>query len=110
MQENEFEKRLRQEMEEFKVRPSEDVWEKVEEQLRKKKKRRVVFFIFMLAGLSLLGYSGYFLTKTNSRQTIVQQEDNFMPGKNKTESADKTQAAPTIETIKDNDASLRESE
>ena len=110
MQENEFEKRLRQEMEEFKLRPSDNVWEKVEEQLRKKKKRRVVFFIFMLAGLSLLGYSGYFLTKTNSRQSIVQQEDNSLPGNKKNESATKTQSAPTIKTVKTRDASSGENE
>ena len=46
MQENEFEKRIQEEMGEFRLRPSETVWEKVEEQLKKKKRRRVVFFIF----------------------------------------------------------------
>ena len=61
MQENEFEKRLQEEMEEFRLRPSEDVWNKIEDELKKKKRRRVVFFIFLLAGLSLIGYSGYFL-------------------------------------------------
>src|SRR5262245_5483465 len=61
MRENEFEKRVQQQLEEFRLRPSGAVWEKVEEGIRKKKKRRVVFFIFLLAGLSLLGYSGYFL-------------------------------------------------
>ena len=67
MEENKFEKRVQNEMREFRLRPSDAVWEKVEEQLKKKKRRRVVFFIFMLAGLSLLGYSGYFFTKTNSK-------------------------------------------
>lgn len=61
MQENEFEKRMQQQMEEFKLRPSDAVWQKVEEELKKKKKRRIVFFLFLLAGLSLLSYTGYFL-------------------------------------------------
>ena len=39
MQENEFEKRVQKKMEEFRLRPSDVVWERVEEELRKKKKR-----------------------------------------------------------------------
>ena len=31
MQENEFEKRLQEEMEEFRLRPSEAVWDKIED-------------------------------------------------------------------------------
>ena len=73
MRENEFEKRVQQQMEEFKLRPSDAVWEKVEEELRKKKKRRVVFFIFLLAGFSLLGYTGYFVFNNYSKQTIADQ-------------------------------------
>ena len=61
MQENEFEKRLQEEMDEFRLRPSEVVWNKIEDELKKKKRRRVVFFMFLLAGLSLIGYSGYVL-------------------------------------------------
>lgn len=76
MQENEFEKRVQKKMEEFRLRPSDVVWERVEEELRKKKKRRVVFFIFLLAGLCLLGYSGYFLFN-NSKQNTVAQNDTL---------------------------------
>ena len=61
MQENEFEKRVREEIGGLRLRPSEEVWGKVEAELKRKKRRRVVFFIFLLAGLSLLGGSGYFL-------------------------------------------------
>src|SRR3990170_2264837 len=81
MQENKFEKGVQQQMEEFRIRPSDAVWEKIEEELRKKKKRRVVFFFFLLAGLSLLGYSGYFLFN-NSKQNLVQQNTN-RPDKDK---------------------------
>ena len=79
MQENEFETRVQQQMEEFRVRPSEAVWEKVDEELRKKKKRRVVFYLFLLAGLGLFGYSGYFLFN-NSKPNLVQQ--NAVPPDN----------------------------
>lgn len=72
MQENNFEKRVQQQMEELRFRPSEAVWEKVEEEIRKKRKRRVVFFIFLLAGLSLIGYSGYFLFN-KSKPNLVEQ-------------------------------------
>ncbi len=86
MQENKFEKGVQQQMEEFRIRPSEAVWQKVEEALRKKKKRRVVFFIFLLAGLSLLGYSGYFLFNNNTKPNLVQQttspQENDKPIKN----------------------------
>jgi hypothetical protein len=63
MQENNFEKRVQEQMEELRFRPSPAVWQKVEEEIRKRKKRRVVFFLSLLAGLCLLGYTGYFLFK-----------------------------------------------
>lgn len=107
MQENEFEKRVQQEMGEFRLRPSEAVWGKVEKQLRKKKRRRVIFFIFMLAGLSLLGYSGYFFTKTNSKQNLVQQDNNSLPGIEKTGTgSNKQPASPTIEGTTANDQAV----
>ncbi len=71
MQENKFENRVQQEMDEFRIRPSGSVWEKVEEELRKKKKRRVVFYLFLLAGLGLIGYSGL-LIHNYSNSNIVQ--------------------------------------
>ena len=110
MQENKFEKGVRQQMEEFRIRPSEAVWKKVEEELRKKKKRRVVFFIFLLAGLSLLGYSGYFLLNS-SKQNLVQQnttlpdndksikENELLPGK-------ETSNDKVFQFKKENDLSL----
>ena len=72
MQENKFENQVQQQMEELRIRPSEAVWENVEGELQKKKKRRIVFYLFLLAGLSLLGYSGYFVYN-NSKSNLVQQ-------------------------------------
>ena len=59
MQENRFEKGFRDQMEDFQLRPSATVWEQVEKEIVRKKRRRVVYFIVLLAGLSLLGYTGY---------------------------------------------------
>ena len=73
MQENEFEKRLKDEMSEFRVRPSEVVWNKIEDELRKKKRRRVIFIFFLLAGLSVVGYSGYVLF-TSQKQILLKQD------------------------------------
>ena len=87
MQENEFEKRLQDDMEEFRLRPSGEVWGKIEDQLKKKKRRRVVFFIFLLAGLSLMSYSGYFLLTPMKKQTLTERDiaitdENILDKKN----------------------------
>ena len=96
MQENNFEKHVQQQMEELRLRPSEAVWEKVEEEIRKKKKRRVGFFIFLLAGLSLLGYSGYFLFN-KSKTNLVEQ--NATQTVNKKESINNNQPGPATENV-----------
>lgn len=59
MQENKFEKQVREEMEEFRIRPSATVWENVEEELRRKKRRRVVVYWFLLAAIGLGAYGIY---------------------------------------------------
>jgi hypothetical protein len=56
MPENEFEKKISSEMQELKFKPSENVWLRVEERIKKKKERRIFVVIFLLAGLALLGY------------------------------------------------------
>jgi hypothetical protein len=56
MPENEFEKKVSSEMQELKFKPSEAVWLRVEERIRRKNKRRVFVIIFLLAGLALPGY------------------------------------------------------
>lgn len=60
MEENNFEKRVRQEMSDLKIDPSDAVWENVKSRIEKKKSRRRGFLIFFLLGALLLG-SGYFM-------------------------------------------------
>ena len=56
MPENEFEKKVSSELQQLRFKPSEAVWMRVEERIRKKNKRRVFIILFLLAGFTLLGY------------------------------------------------------
>jgi hypothetical protein len=49
MPENNFERRVQQKMEEFKLPPSDLVWLEVERRIRKEKRRRFIFWWFLLA-------------------------------------------------------------
>jgi hypothetical protein len=62
MQEQNFEKQVKQKMEELSLTPSEPVWEKVEEQIRKKRDRRRFFFWLPLTVL-LVGGGVWFLSR-----------------------------------------------
>lgn len=55
---NEFEKNVQKAMDDFKLHPSGEVWEKIAERIgERKKKRRIIFFI-IISGLAL-GLGGY---------------------------------------------------
>lgn len=56
MPENKFEKKVHQEMQGFRLKPSPDVWPKIEERIREKKKRRLILIFFLFGGLAILGY------------------------------------------------------
>jgi hypothetical protein len=80
MQENKFEQQMQQQMKDLQLRPSDDVWKKVEEELHKKKRRRFIIFFFTLAGLGLIGYAGYtILTPSNSILAIEKPNDIKQP-------------------------------
>jgi hypothetical protein len=70
MQENEFERRVRERMDEFSLAPNEEVWKQVEAEIRKDK-RRPIFFYWIVAGLLLAGGSGvfFYLNRTHSGGT-----------------------------------------
>jgi hypothetical protein len=60
MQENEFEKKIRETMEEFKITPPDSVWEKVEQHIPKReRRRRWMILMFLFAGLVVSGYFVY---------------------------------------------------
>ena len=52
MQNNEFEKQVQKKMDELKLAPSSEVWQKVEASLPKEKNRRWLIFAFLFATLS----------------------------------------------------------
>ena len=80
MPENDFEKKVSSELQDLRFKPSENVWLRVEERIKKKKKRRIFVIIFLLAGLSLLGYwqrSNLFGESENDiAKTEKQKEEN----------------------------------
>ena len=62
---NDFEKRVRQKMDELDLVPAEPVWAKIEEQIRKKKeKKRVIFWLPLL--LVFLGGTAVWLNQQNN--------------------------------------------
>ncbi len=73
MQENEFEKRVQKQMEEFVLVPNKDVWKQVEAKIGKEKRRRF-FFYWIMTGLLITGGTGIFLfinSRSNSRPSDI---------------------------------------
>jgi hypothetical protein len=84
MREQNFEKQVREKMDELSFVPSAPVWEKVEEQIRKKKeKRRIVLWLFPLLVATGLGWwliaeNGLSHLKDNNH-TAIQNKLNNLP-------------------------------
>ncbi len=75
MREDEFEKQVREKMEQLGFDPSESVWTGVDKEINKEKKRRVpLFWLFLFSGLLLAGGSYYIIANKNTTGII--------PGKN----------------------------
>src|SRR5689334_14478436 len=76
MAENEFEKNVRREMDEFKVHPSEEVWSSIEKKIREnKRKRRIVFFVLFSVIALIMG--GYAIYNFPGQKTKSQAKDNL---------------------------------
>ncbi len=68
MQENEFEKQVREKMTELGFDPSDSVWSRVEKEINpERKRRRPLFWLFFLSGILLAG-AGYYITGRNGLQ------------------------------------------
>jgi hypothetical protein len=75
MQENEFEKKMQEQMQGFGLQPSEEVWKEVEHRIRKEKKRRFIIWwplLFLLLAGGAGGY--YFLNEKNKNNQSVAAE------------------------------------
>jgi len=70
MQENDFDKKVKAAMDEFRLRPSEPVWPTIYDQIRDKKRRRILLLFPVFLVLMALGYftwnAGYLSPKTYS--------------------------------------------
>lgn len=75
MQENDFEKRVEDKLAALKLSPSEGVWAAVEAELHKRKKRRGGFFILLLGGLGLAGYTGYTLLDRPAETSLTHEQN-----------------------------------
>jgi Outer membrane protein beta-barrel domain len=64
MHENEFEKRVREKMDQLSFDPSDTVWSGVDKEInRKEKRRRPLFWVFFLSGLTLAAGSFYYYSR-----------------------------------------------
>ena len=93
MQESRFEREVKGQLDELRLHPTAQVWQRLEAGLREKKRRRVLLFFSVLAGVLLLGAGGLYwsMTKTpGAGQTAVQavNEDPLMTEKMDTVRAD----------------------
>jgi hypothetical protein len=71
MRENDFEKRVREKMDQLGFEPSESVWAGVDKEINKEKKRRVpLFWLFFVSGLLLAGGAYYFVANKNTTRII----------------------------------------
>jgi hypothetical protein len=70
MQENEFEKKVREQMEEFELVPNEEVWKQVEEKIRKEKRKRTLAY-WLFAALLLTGGAVTLLINHNSNHGLT---------------------------------------
>ncbi|SFP67813.1 hypothetical protein SAMN05444277_101673 [Parafilimonas terrae] len=69
MQENEFEKQVKNLMEGFKPAPSDEAWAKISRRLKEKRRRRLPFIFLLATGLAAAGLLFYY---TGNKQDTVQ--------------------------------------
>lgn len=95
---NEFEKQVRQKMEELKLVPSEPVWQKVERQIRKKKDRRrlilwIPFLALLFGGGLWIGINHYYSSR------VSYNKNNNGTGKNNNKTPDQNSKTTSTKTI-----------
>jgi hypothetical protein len=99
---------VQEEMQGFKLKPSEVVWPKIEERIREKKKRRIFFILFFLAGLALLGYwqRDYFFG--GNKNNIAQNKNQDIKTEILNETKNDISAEKKISPVNDNKPEKRQ--
>lgn len=93
MQDREFEKQVRQKMQELHFAPNTDVWARVQADIRKKKRRRPLIIFFLLAGLLVGTAVLYFGVNWNKGQVagtseqVINNNDNSSNSNNNSNQA-----------------------
>lgn len=104
MQENEFEKKLQQKLETLQVQPTDEVWQKVKEQVAQKKRKRKFAFLFLLVAMMGTGAVVTNLLMSKSADSISTAHKKI----EKVEAAKKNVATGSInQTVADNEAENR---
>ncbi|MEO6134834.1 MAG: hypothetical protein ABIP35_06755 [Ginsengibacter sp.] len=111
MDENKFEKQVRQKMDELKIQPAESVWENVEKRIQKKDPRKRFVWLFAALFLGLM-VGGFYLSVQNKHsanpnpdtQNIIDGNDVSSPGaKNDTKNSVREEGKKsTIDLAKNN--------
>lgn len=97
MEDKQFEQKVSLEMDSFKLKPSEAVWQNVEAQLKEDKKRRRWVLLLLFAGLLVGGGAAVYLTSGNSNTTTVTQQST-----SKTSDTEVQQQVPANSNIESN--------
>jgi hypothetical protein len=95
MQENNFEKKVQQRMEELNISPSGAVWDKVYARIKKEKRRRFILW-FLFAGILLLGGGAFWLSEKKDTGMI---SDHTADKKNTTDKETKEGNAVMLNKI-----------
>jgi hypothetical protein len=98
MEQNNFEKNVQRQLDEFKIPPSDAVWANVEKHIGKKRKDRKLIFIFFVVAVMLLS-GGFWLfnsTKNNAPQShqVSQLKKDSKPTNNEDSSFVKSRLTP----------------
>jgi hypothetical protein len=105
MQDPEFEKQVRQKMQELRFAPGTDVWARVQADIRKKKRRRPLIIFLLLAGLMTGGAWLYFgvdwnggnqqVGELNNKEQITNNKETEINNNNQTTPTQSNEATTT---------------
>ena len=100
MQENNFEKGVRQKMDELSFEPSAPVWQKVELQIQQKRRRRRLVFLLLPLLLTSGIITWYFTIDTGNKKVAAVAQENKMESTHLSSEKAKSKTEENIATLK----------